>query len=431
MFRKLLCALAALLLVTPSFAAVPQQLYQTGVRSIVTLYAANERGNIERQGTGFFVNSDGDILTNSHVMGYFRGGEAELPDGERILVREVIAQDDAKDLALLRTVVPHGLVIYPVTFATKREPLKSPVYVIGTPEGRKYTLSEGAVKSYRKNGNYRELLTSAKIKQGNSGSPVFNQRGEVTGIASGVLSVTTLFGRKDVSGYGADAAALLEFIRTKPTLSKSDLEAKKREALYERAKLNFETAAQGGYLVKSGALAPDRCVIAKSAITAVIEGQDARYTEKIPAGVVMVMASSGGGREVFVEPDTLSKITSGASVPLVMGLLRASGGFEWFAGEVRGGRVVIKARNKATVVQAGALAAFDTVRPADGSARFAQYLCAAAGRVFFRVFDGRMKSPEFVIYPTNKLPAVVELADGMTYDIELDYDGKGLRYLKK
>jgi hypothetical protein len=57
-------------------------------------------------------------------------------------------------------------------------------YVIGAPKGYDFSISDGLISQIRSVKGFLQYQLSCPISPGNSGSPVFNQRGEVIGIAS-------------------------------------------------------------------------------------------------------------------------------------------------------------------------------------------------------------------------------------------------------
>ena len=91
---------------------------------------------------------------------------------------DVIAVAPPLDLALLW--VPrhsgHGDFVQPIANPTDGEP----IFVIGHPEGLKYTLSTGLVSGLRD----QLIQISAAISPGNSGGPVYDNHGNLIGIVS-------------------------------------------------------------------------------------------------------------------------------------------------------------------------------------------------------------------------------------------------------
>jgi hypothetical protein len=91
---------------------------------------------------------------------------------------DVIAQSEPLDMALLW--VPRhsgkGEFIQPIVPAADGEP----VFVIGHPEGLKYTLSTGLISGLRD----PYIQISAAISPGNSGGPVYDTHGDLIGVVS-------------------------------------------------------------------------------------------------------------------------------------------------------------------------------------------------------------------------------------------------------
>jgi S1-C subfamily serine protease len=60
----------------------------------------------------------------------------------------------------------------------------SRAYVIGAPKGYDFSISDGLISQIRSVDGFTQYQVSCPISPGNSGSPVFNQRGEVIGVAA-------------------------------------------------------------------------------------------------------------------------------------------------------------------------------------------------------------------------------------------------------
>lgn len=136
-------------------------------------------------GSGVVVSSDGHILTNDHVV---RGGgsiRAALPDG-RLVSAEILSQDPASDLALLKAPAS-GLEA--AKFAdTSRVRLGEPLLVIGFALDLpgEPTVTRG-VFSGRRTDTARGIdyiQTDASMNPGMSGGPVLNPAGDVVGISA-------------------------------------------------------------------------------------------------------------------------------------------------------------------------------------------------------------------------------------------------------
>ncbi len=143
----------------------------------------------ETLGTGFVVRADGWIATNLHVIVGGPHVKVTLRDlrGDRELdVLEVLAASPEHDLALVR-VDAHGLPVVSLGDSDAMRPGDT-VVAIGNPLGLEDTVSNGLVSARRSiDAGVEVLQISAPIAPGSSGGPIFNEKGEVIGIATAVL----------------------------------------------------------------------------------------------------------------------------------------------------------------------------------------------------------------------------------------------------
>jgi S1-C subfamily serine protease len=145
----------------------------------------------EGTGSGFIIDRQGHIVTNEHVVADVTRMDVTLADGTSY-VGEVVAEDSATDLALIRLRAPADklsqLAVAPLGDS---ESLKAGQWVvaIGNPFGLERSVTVGVVSSLgRARPGLEERLitdmiqTDAAINPGNSGGPLFNLAGEVVGI---------------------------------------------------------------------------------------------------------------------------------------------------------------------------------------------------------------------------------------------------------
>lgn len=153
-------------------------------KSVVTVAAFDMDGNITRIGSGFFINHNGIIVTNYHVLNGAYKAEIKTAGGGTHPVTAVVAHNLLVDLMKVRVQIPRDQVV-PVVLADDEPEVADRVMVIGSPMGFEQTVSEGIISAIRKHPTHGSVYQlTAPISQGSSGGPVLNLRGEVFGIVS-------------------------------------------------------------------------------------------------------------------------------------------------------------------------------------------------------------------------------------------------------
>jgi serine protease Do len=152
-------------------------------------------------GSGVIISSDGDILTNNHVVAPEElGGRAadqidvQLDDKHTFRAR-VVARDPATDIALLH-IDAKGVTLTPAQLGdSDKLEVGEWVVAIGEPYGLSSTVTAGIVSAKGRrgdqlggfnNGYWDFIQTDAAINPGNSGGPLYNMRGEVVGINTAI-----------------------------------------------------------------------------------------------------------------------------------------------------------------------------------------------------------------------------------------------------
>lgn len=146
-------------------------------------------------GTGFFISSDGYILTNNHIIENAIKVTVFSIQGKEYLAK-IVGADKKTDIALLKVEGKN------LSFANlgNSAQLKVGEWVvaIGNPLGMEHTVTAGIVsaKGRQLSGSlnvptYQDFIqTDAAINRGNSGGPLVNMAGKVIGITSNILTPT-------------------------------------------------------------------------------------------------------------------------------------------------------------------------------------------------------------------------------------------------
>jgi len=146
-------------------------------------------------GSGFIIDAQGLVMTNSHVVFGAQAISATLDDGTT-LAADLLGADPIFDLAILQIPLPDKGSLPVLSFADsdKVRPGDA-VVVIGNPEGFDQTVTGGIVSGLNRILPERPRMlarpmiqTDAAINPGNSGAPLLNRCGEVIGVTTEILS---------------------------------------------------------------------------------------------------------------------------------------------------------------------------------------------------------------------------------------------------
>jgi serine protease Do len=145
--------------------------------------------------SGTVINEQGHILTNFHcvyeqkTMNMYYWDE----DDWREYKVKIIGKDPLADLVVLEVIGLKRKVPY-LKFAKDEDiHLGVEVFAFGHPMGMAWSLSKGIISSterYARHPYIKSIQIDAAINKGNSGGPVINERGEIVGIASLLVSRT-------------------------------------------------------------------------------------------------------------------------------------------------------------------------------------------------------------------------------------------------
>jgi S1-C subfamily serine protease len=171
-------------------------IYKQVIPGVVTISATvgTPRSFSQATGTGFVVDTSGDILTNAHVVDGASSVTVTFSEGQSVSGR-VAGVDQSDDLAIVKVSVSADQ-LHPVTLGNSDTlQIGDTALAIGTPFGLSGSLTEGIVSGLNRSTsapNGRALTgmiqTDAPINPGNSGGPLLDGNGAVIGINDSIES---------------------------------------------------------------------------------------------------------------------------------------------------------------------------------------------------------------------------------------------------
>lgn len=147
-------------------------------------------------GSGVFIDAQGHIATNNHVIEEAQKITVTLHDGQQFNAK-LIGRDVRTDLAVIKIISTHTFNY--ASFADDEAKVGSWVIAIGSPLGFRHTVTQGIVsavgrkrtQSSRSVFGYANFVqTSAAINPGNSGGPLIGLDGKIAGINTAIASKT-------------------------------------------------------------------------------------------------------------------------------------------------------------------------------------------------------------------------------------------------
>jgi tetratricopeptide (TPR) repeat protein len=153
--------------------------------SVVAIATFDQKGETLATGSGFFVHSE-QVLTNLHVIrGAYRAEIRTLDGKGRVYgVTGVLSVDEEGDLALLSIDIPADR-CRPLEISNVLPEDGEKIFVIGNPLRLEGSVTDGIVSAVREVPNLGKIIQiTAPVSHGNSGSPLFNLKGQVIGVVT-------------------------------------------------------------------------------------------------------------------------------------------------------------------------------------------------------------------------------------------------------
>ena len=175
--RTIIISLAIILPISASAIDETSDVVRMAEDATVIVYTAI-RGGIS-QGSGFFINTNGLLLTNYHVIEGASKGYISFRDGSKAPIRHVINFSAKYDMALLLVATNHPFTLSIADPVTTRNGML--LHTMGAPNGLGWTHTTGAVEGvlFEREQGIQVLQHTAKIDHGSSGGPAFDEFGKV------------------------------------------------------------------------------------------------------------------------------------------------------------------------------------------------------------------------------------------------------------
>ena len=260
----------------------------------------------EGVGSGVTLDTDGNILTNYHVV---EGAQTiSVSAGGNSYDATVVGTDESSDLAVIK-IDPGSNKLTPIEVGDSSSlQVGDWVMSIGSPFGLEQSVSTGIVSSlYRStmlqgsSGNtiYTNLIqTDAAINPGNSGGALVNERGQLVGINSIIESASGSSSGVGFAIPGNYAVEVAKTIISGQTVKHAYLGGSFQTVTAQNARRNNLSVNQGAYVaeVTSGSPA-DQAGIKQGDIITAIDDQEITSSD----GVVLAVRSHNVGDTVQVK----------------------------------------------------------------------------------------------------------------------------------
>ncbi len=205
----------------------------------------------EGMGSGVIVSPNGYILTNNHVVDHATNVTVIMPDKREYKAR-VVGADPKTDIAVLK--VDAGS-LEPITIGdSDKVQVGDYVLAVGNPFGVGKTVTMGIVSATGRANlgieDYEDFIqTDASINPGNSGGALVNDRGELIGINTAILS----HGSEGNQGIGfavpvSVARSVMDQIIDKGKVTRAYLGVMAQEVTPAIAKAFHETEVRGALI---------------------------------------------------------------------------------------------------------------------------------------------------------------------------------------
>jgi len=150
--------------------------------AVVTIETYDKKGKSLGSSSGFFINKQGHLITNYHVLKGAYRAMVKTFDGKEYSVKLVLAESETTDLIKVSVDIAEQMVKF-IEVSQNMPDVGERVILVGSPLGLEQTVSEGVISGIRDIPTIGKIFQiSAPLHPGTSGGPVLNVKGQVIGI---------------------------------------------------------------------------------------------------------------------------------------------------------------------------------------------------------------------------------------------------------
>jgi putative serine protease PepD len=183
----------------------------------ITVTSSIAGGAAQAEGSGFVIDTHGDIVTNQHVVAGATSIKVRFEDGT-VEKATLVGTDPSTDIAVIKVSGDSSL-LHPLTFGSSSSlQVGDDVAAIGSPFGLPESMTTGIVSAVNRTitapnkfSISGSIQTDAAINHGNSGGPLLNMSGQVIGVNAQIESDS---GGNDGVGFAIPSDAVKSVANT-------------------------------------------------------------------------------------------------------------------------------------------------------------------------------------------------------------------------
>ena len=149
--------------------------------SIITVLTYDQHGRLLSEGKGFFISTEGDVITNRHLLEGKSRAEIKTVNGMLYPVTKVVAEDKEANLIRVSVEIP-SRPVYPLAISAVLPQLGERIIVIDTSKPERPSLGGVVTGLWEIPAFGKGIQISMSLSPASAGDPVINMKGQVIGV---------------------------------------------------------------------------------------------------------------------------------------------------------------------------------------------------------------------------------------------------------